>query len=164
MTSTWRIDNVLPVGAGSGYWAEFPGEPSSIQAARRGCSSWVVEATGDADVASKAALVVSELVANAVQAAPGSIFEVSASLTGTDVSVAVRNQGSVAMLPARPWVAPAEGAPRGRGLAIVHALASDVQVMDHGSALTVSVRLAPGTADVGPSTGSHGALRPSAPG
>ena len=155
MTTTRRVASVMWVSATPGYRAEFPGETSSIWAARRACSSWVAEATGDTDVAGKAALVVSELVSNAVQAAPGSMFEVSASWSGAELSVAVRNEGSAAMLPAQPWDSPPQGAPRGRGLAIVRALASDVHVMDHGSALTVSVRLAPGTADVGAPTRSH---------
>ncbi len=88
-----------------------------------------------------AVAVVSELAANAVEAAPGAPFRVSIRIIGADVEIALTSRGRVDQLPPRPWEAPSASTPRGRGLAIVASLARRVGLDGGGDTLTITATL-----------------------
>lgn len=126
----------------------YPGERDSVRQVRRECSAWATSVLGDATLTDNVSLIVSELAANAVQAAPGVEFEVTIVRNDdTGIDVSVRNAGRAAMLPPRPWRTPPATAPTGRGLAIVSALADAVNVVEDDSTLTVTATMTPGTVD-----------------
>jgi anti-sigma regulatory factor (Ser/Thr protein kinase) len=126
----------------------YPGDRDSLRRARRECSAWASTVLGDPTLTDNMALIVGELAANAVQAAPGVEFEVSIVRNGdAAIDVSVRNAGRAAMLPPQPWRAPPATAPHGRGLAIVSSLADAVNVAEDDSTLTVTATMTPGTVD-----------------
>lgn len=91
-----------------------------------------------------AVLVVSELVANAVEHGIGDEVRVRLTRTGMgelQVSVFNRLRDHTADLPERPWRMPGVDATRGRGLAVVESLSSQVRVTypDAGVEVTATV-------------------------
>lgn len=120
----------------------YPGATSSLRTVRADVVSWLDGGGAGDDVRERAALVVSELAANAVQAAPGRPFEVDARWDAAHVVVTVRNATDGERPPRRSSWGPVDAlAPRGRGLAIVDALADGVAVDDDGGDVVVSARL-----------------------
>ncbi len=87
------------------------GAPKSIGEVRRAASVWLGGAGLEESVRQRASLVVSELAANAVEAAPGAPFRVSIRIIGADVEIALTSRGRVDQLPPRPWEAPSASTP-----------------------------------------------------
>lgn len=88
-----------------------------------------------------AALVASELVANAVEHGTGDEVRLRLRRSGSaqlEVSVFNRVHTRAAVLPERPWRMPGVDAIRGRGLAVVESLSSRIGVQRTGSSVEVS--------------------------
>lgn len=133
---------------------EYPGEAASLRDARHDTTRWLQQQGFDDDTRQRAALVVSELASNAVEAAPGTPYSLTVSNEPgrSVVTVEVRNRGSVdtslapvAGLAGRATMAP-PSASRGRGLAIVGTLAQDVTVEQRHDTVVVVARLPAGRA------------------
>jgi anti-sigma regulatory factor (Ser/Thr protein kinase) len=109
----------------------FDGTPAVLRAVRRAVTDWLGRAGVDDDGCERAAIVVSELASNAIEAAPGRAFSVVAD-GSADGRVVIRVRNAAVSAAAPPPSAerhlPAATAPRGRGLAIVDALCSSVTV------------------------------------
>lgn len=120
----------------------YDGATSSLRSVRTDLLGWLADAGADDEVRERAALVVSELAANAVQAAPGRRFAVDAAWEDPHVVVTVRNETDGDRPPRQATWGPVDAlAPRGRGLAIVDALADGVTVDDAGGDVVVTARL-----------------------
>lgn len=120
----------------------YEGDAVSLRGVRADVVAWLGGTGADVEALERVALVVSELAANAVQAGPGRPFEVRAGREGQYVVVAVRNPTDGDRPPGRTEWRPAELlAPRGRGLAIVDALATGVEVSFEGDDVVVTARL-----------------------
>lgn len=120
----------------------YDGVTGELRQVRADLVGWLDRAGAGSEAQERAALVVSELAANAVQAAPGRRFEVRAHWDHAHVVVAVRNPTDGDLPPQRATWGPVDAlAPRGRGLAIVDALADGVDVVAHGDEVVVTARL-----------------------
>ncbi len=120
----------------------YEGTTVALRGVRADVVSWLVGTGADGEALERSALVVSELAANAVQAGPGRRFEVRARREGAHVVVVVRNPSDGDRPPGRTEWRPAEPlAPRGRGLAIVDALADGVEVGVEGDEVVITARL-----------------------
>ena len=96
---------------------------------RRDVAELLARRGASAEFHERVALVVTELAANAVQAAPGRPYVVEASIHDDVVIVRVRNHTTGAGPPPRAaWTTPDHAAPRGRGLPIVASLADEAVV------------------------------------
>ena len=101
-----------------------PGETSSLGPARRSVVEFLDRHGVGPDVVERAALVVSELTTNAVEASPGRDYRLTVAVEADEVIIQVRNQEPEQALPPRGRWGPSELlSARGRGLAIVDALA-----------------------------------------
>jgi hypothetical protein len=117
---------------------ELPCSPHSARAARAlvvdGCTEWSVP-----ELAESGALVVSELVSNAVEHARSS-SRTTIALDGRRLQISVRDYGA----PFRPRAVPvAVDARRGRGLLVVAGICSAWGIMVHGDGKTVWATVAP---------------------
>jgi anti-sigma regulatory factor (Ser/Thr protein kinase) len=115
----------------------LPWAPSSVATARWQLSADLREAGLVAAVIGDAALVLSELLSNAIRHArplPGALVQVSWALGDGSLTVSVRDGGSRT----RPHAGhPSPSAVGGRGLAIVECLASNWGVQDSTGGVTV---------------------------
>jgi anti-sigma regulatory factor (Ser/Thr protein kinase) len=128
----------------------YEGWTTTLRDVRGDLLSWLSSGQADDDACERAALVVSELAANAVQAAPGRRYEVEALWDGAHVVMTVRNRSDGDRPPQRSSWGPVDAlAPRGRGLAIVDALADAVQVTERDGTVVVTARLRVATASDG---------------
>lgn len=123
----------------------FAGDPVDARSARTAMAAWLTERGEPDALIQQAALVTSELVANAVQEAPGRPFLVIARhrpVTGALTLRVVNDLARTGRPPAPgPWTVPPPASPRGRGLAIVTALADDVAVRGTTRRVAVTVVL-----------------------
>jgi anti-sigma regulatory factor (Ser/Thr protein kinase) len=98
-------------------------EPESAATARRLSRPWLAELLpGDSGVADDALLVLTELVANAIQHSVSSHVLCRLSASGDELHVTVEDEGGTLAVP-RPR-SPSDDAECGRGLLLVEALAS----------------------------------------
>jgi anti-sigma regulatory factor (Ser/Thr protein kinase) len=115
----------------------LPWAPSSVATARWQLSADLREAGLVTTAIGDAALVLSELLSNAIRHArplPGALVQVSWALCEGSLTVSVRDGGSRT----RPHAGhPSPSAVRGRGLAIVECLASTWGVQDSIAGVTV---------------------------
>lgn len=111
--------------------------PRGVSEARRGVLALApVQGLGSAE-RQDVALIVSELVSNAVLAAtPGSTVTVRVDARAGSLTIEVVNAGPPAPV-AIGWSLPAPDAPSGRGLAIVEQLCTDVTLVSAGGHTTV---------------------------
>ena len=130
----------------------------TLRAARRAVIEWFGGLGADDDTRERAALIVSELASNAIQAAPGRTYSLQLALEEDgSVSISVRNRPTGSLPPARdswrrqPATQLRHLAPRGRGLAIVDSLSEDVTVEQHGDDVVVTARVRIDYKELGPS-------------
>lgn len=126
---------------------DYDGEAATLRAARHDVLTWLSGRGADEATLQKAALIVSELATNALQAAPGQTYRVSIGLVDAECAeISVRNQANGARPPDRDrWRFADRSSLRGRGLAIVSSLSEDVTVdADHDEVVvTARVRIVP---------------------
>ena len=127
---------------------EYEGDLATLRTARHDVVEWLANRGADQETKDRAALIVSELTSNAIQAAPGSAYNLQVALVDQQcAAISVRNRPTTGLPPARQhWRAPAElpltQLPlRGRGLAIVDSLSEEVTVEHDGEAVVVTALL-----------------------
>ena len=108
----------------------YDGTSHTLRIARDDVVGWLDEHGFDTELQDRAALVLSELATNAVQAAPGNPYGVSVSQPDAQSAVvAVTSRTEYEQPPPREhWRPTSVLAPRGRGLMIVDELADAVDV------------------------------------
>jgi anti-sigma regulatory factor (Ser/Thr protein kinase) len=108
----------------------YDGTSSTLCIARRDVVGWLGQRGFDRDLQERAALVLSELATNAVQASPGMAYAVTVRQPDErSAIVAVTSHTDYEQPPPRDqWVPLSMFAPRGRGLMIVEKIADDVAV------------------------------------
>ena len=120
-------------------------DTSSVGEARRRIDAWMAERGGATELRDRVALVVSELVTNAIEASRDGV-ELCAdrdARTGS-VQVQVSNRAPAGAVPdRRDWGPDSLMAERGRGLAIVEALSESVSVDHLADTVVVTATLAP---------------------
>jgi anti-sigma regulatory factor (Ser/Thr protein kinase) len=134
---------VVPDPASSVAELSYAGEPGTLGRARRDVLELLSHWGADAAVQDRAALIVSELATNALQAAPGTVYHVHVTRLDNDyASIAVRN-ASNGTVPPQPekWRPVDRTALRGRGLSIVGSLADGVTVDTTAGEVVVTARL-----------------------
>lgn len=110
--------------------------------ARKAAVTWLRDRQVDERVVDDAALVVSELSANAVEASPAVTFELRLELTGAALGVTVENEAALTDLPDRAdWGPRSPLDVRGRGLSIVDALARQVDTSERDGRLVITAVL-----------------------
>ncbi|HEY7628024.1 MAG TPA: ATP-binding protein [Ilumatobacteraceae bacterium] len=121
----------------------YRGEAATLGEARREVLHWLREAGADQPTLERAALIVSELATNALEASPGSVYQVHVTRADTDhVAISVRNKTKGTVPPTQDqWRTADPTALRGRGLAIVKSLSEDVTVDNHDGNVVVTARL-----------------------
>ena len=121
------------------YRRTFPGLPEEIREARH----WARGVLNASHHAEDAALIVAELGANAVlHTASGEIagtFEVTLTVCGASVTVAVSDHGCAKTIPHVEH--PTDDNTHGRGLGIVNALAAHVEVCGDDTGRTITAHL-----------------------
>ena len=137
---------------------EYEGDLATLRAARRDVVEWMTELGADDETKERAALIVSELTSNAIQAAPGRTYNLQVTrLDGGSAAISVRNHPTASRPPPRELWRPAPETslrnllPRGRGLAIVDSLSQDVTVEHRGDDVVVTARVRIDYKELGPS-------------
>jgi anti-anti-sigma factor len=143
--------------------AQLPADPAQLRLLRRAIVTWAADVALPADAVQDLQLVVGEAVANAVEHAyrdpdrSGSVDVELAADRGGGVAVTIRDSGTW-----RP--APADPGSRGRGLQIIGALATDVDLVHGESGTLISFRLpAPAAAPAAAQAASRPAVADVAP-
>lgn len=108
----------------------YVGTSSTLRNARNDAVEWLAQHGLDGDLQERAALVLSELATNALQASPGSDYGVQLSVDGEGAAIiSLTSHTEYEQPPPRKhWGPPSLHALRGRGLLIVSELADDVTV------------------------------------
>ncbi len=108
----------------------YSGTSGTLRDARNDVVGWLEQHGVEDDLVDRAALVVSELATNAVQASPGSDYGVQLSLDrDRSATISVTSHTDYEQPPPpEHWGPPSLLAPRGRGLLIVSELSQDVAV------------------------------------
>jgi len=101
-----------------------------VNGVRLDIDSWLVAQAADDDTRDRAALVVSELVSNAIQASPGRSFRLSARrVDDSAIGLKVTNRAENPKIPPRSEWGPDDVlAPGGRGLAIIDSVCDQVAI------------------------------------
>jgi anti-sigma regulatory factor (Ser/Thr protein kinase) len=127
---------------------DYDGDLATLRSARRDIVDWLREQGFNGDVGDRAALIVSELTSNAIQASPGLPYTVEAvRIDDTFASITVRNHpGGQKPPPREKWrpvakVSLKDLSPRGRGLLIVESLSDGRTIEHHTDEVTVTARL-----------------------
>ena len=122
---------------------DYVGFATSLGSARADVALWLTHRGADEEAVQRAALIVSELASNALQATPGGTYHVQ--VTAVDdgvVDIAVRNRRHGGVPPPRSrWTSSDVRAPRGRGLSIVEKLSQDMAVWITRNDVTVCARM-----------------------
>jgi anti-sigma regulatory factor (Ser/Thr protein kinase) len=121
----------------------YEGEAATLRAARLDVLTWLDERGVDEATKQRAALIVSELATNAVQASPGQTYTVHVSFVDHDhAAISVRNHANGGRPPTREhWKLTDRSSLRGRGLAIVKSLSDDVTVDSDQGEVVVTARI-----------------------
>jgi anti-sigma regulatory factor (Ser/Thr protein kinase) len=109
---------------------DYAGDSSTLRDARKDIVVWLTERGFDQDLQDRAALVLSELATNAVQASPGRAYAVCLRDLGdrSAVLVVTSHTDYETPPPRAHWTPTSTRAVRGRGLMIVDAVADGVEV------------------------------------
>jgi anti-sigma regulatory factor (Ser/Thr protein kinase) len=122
---------------------DYDGEAATLRIARRDVLAWLAAHGAGDDTKQRAALIVSELATNALQASPGQPYSIQVVLIdGGCAAIRVRNHTSGALPPRREnWKLADQASLRGRGLAIVESLAEEVTVDHNSNEVVISARI-----------------------
>ena len=122
---------------------DYEGEAATLRSARRDVLAWLAARGADEDAKQRAALIVSELATNALEASPGRTYRVQVELVDDDLAmISVRNPAGRGLPPDRERWKPADpSALRGRGLAIVDSLSEGVTIDSDSGEVVVTARL-----------------------
>lgn len=127
---------------------EYDGDLATLRSARRHVVDWLEALGVDDEAKQRAALIVSELTSNAVQASPGVPYSVEATrIDGEFASITVRNHpGGQTPPPREKWRPVAEMSlkdlsPRGRGLLIVESLSDGLTIEHQADEVAITARL-----------------------
>ncbi|MEU7488795.1 ATP-binding protein [Streptomyces sp. NPDC042319] len=112
-----------------------PRLPQEVGRARR----WTRDILSDHPAVEDAALIVTELGANAVRHTAGPVFHLTISRADQAVTLTVKDTGPAVTSP--HITLPDASATHGRGLSIVAILAAELAVTHHTGGCTVTVRL-----------------------
>ncbi|MFD4442966.1 ATP-binding protein [Nocardia sp. NPDC058519] len=116
----------------------FPAEAAGLAPARHAMQAWLDRCAVDAEHAGDVLLAVGEACANAVEHShrdgSAGVVRVVASVTGDDLLITVSDDGSWKHSPSAP------AAHRGRGLELMRALMTEVQVHSGLSGTVVDLR------------------------
>lgn len=127
--------------------ASFAGATITIALARKLVDDFLQRRSAPKDLRERAALAVSELASNAVQASPGEDYQVTVEeiTDAPEFVIGVTNSTSAEAIPPREDWGPQDVlAPRGRGLAIVESVSDSVQIENiEGGLVSVNARLSP---------------------
>ncbi|MCF6525582.1 ATP-binding protein [Streptomyces sp. JJ36] len=135
------------------YARAFPGLPEAVGTARH----WTRAVLADSPLTDDAALIVTELSANAVLHAAGATFGLTLVHAPEALFVSVTDGGSSRTTP--HVEEPGEDAAHGRGLALVTALAHHVHIHGddrHGHTVVAELRLTPEPARTTPGQATRG--------
>lgn len=130
---------------GDPFDGRYEGATAVLNGVRADVDSWLIAQAADDDTRARAALVVSELVSNAVQASPGRPFDLRACRSHHEaITLVVTNRAENARIPPRSdWGPDDLLAPGGRGLSIVDSLCDHVAITTSADGLvTVEATLA----------------------
>ena len=122
---------------------DYEGEVTTVRSARRDVLAWLSARGADEDARQRAALIVSELATNALQASPGRTYRIRVVLIDENVAmISVRNHAAEFLPPHRErWQLPDRSALGGRGLAIVDSLSEGVTIDRDNGEVVVTARL-----------------------
>lgn len=125
-----------------GFSSSYPPDEGSIGRARGNLVRWLAGLGADEDVVDELAVVVSELVTNAVRATsgPDGCVGVAADCAGGDVVIEVTNPSASWVDAAQRWDLDDPLRAGGRGLLIVRSLTDGVHVDVDAAAGTTTVR------------------------
>lgn len=114
----------------SSFQAEYVSSTRSVGIARKKLDEWLDQSGVSVSARADAALVVSELATNAVEASSDTPFGVAAALhPGSDrLDIVVTNHGAPPLPNLADWDTKSAIRPRGRGLMIVKSVAAEVRV------------------------------------
>lgn len=127
------------------FSGRYDGATSVVNGVRLDIDTWLRAQAADDDTRARAALVVSELVSNAVQASPGRPFHLHAHRrSATTITLTATNNAEADAIPPRgEWGPDDLLAPGGRGLAIVDSLCDEVAISSSADGeVTVEATLA----------------------
>lgn len=120
----------------------FAGTTGSLTESRHAVAESIADRDFDQDVVDKAVLAVNEMTTNAVEASPGADYQVVVAVDGDDLILKVRNRAPSTEIPdSDDWGPNGILAGRGRGLAIVGAIAESVEVVEGADWVEVTARL-----------------------
>lgn len=117
---------------------ELTAEDVSIPDARRVVVEGLGEAGVDGVVVADLLIVVSELVSNAVMHGAGGPVQLAVHEIAGRIEITVVSPGGADVGPVRTWTMPPPGAIGGRGLALVRALADQVEASGDGASFAVT--------------------------
>ncbi len=122
---------------------DYEGQAATLRAARGDVLAWLSGLGADEATKERAALIVSELATNALQASPGHTYTVRVARDDDQfASITVRNRTTGGRpSPRDRWHFADRSSLRGRGLAIVTSLADEVTVDDHEGDVVVTARI-----------------------
>jgi len=134
--------------APAAFCHQYDGDLVTLRSARRAVVSWLEQQGADDDAKQRAALIVSELTSNAVQASPGVPYSVEATRIDDEfASITVRNHpGGQTPPPREKWrpttnLSLEDLSPRGRGLLIVESLSDGLTIEHHSEEVAITARL-----------------------
>ncbi len=122
---------------------DYDGQAATLRSARRDVLAWLAARGADEAAKQRAALIVSELATNALEASPGRTYRIQVALVDEDMAmISVRNPAGNGLPPDRDrWKLADPSALRGRGLAIVDSLSEEVTVDSDSDEVVVTARL-----------------------
>ncbi|MEY2580669.1 MAG: Histidine kinaselike ATPase domain [Ilumatobacteraceae bacterium] len=126
---------------------DYEGSLATLRLARRDVVDFLDQHGADEETKERAAIIVSELTSNAVQASPGFAYNIEVARVDDAVAISVRNRPEAGLPPPREEWRPAQDvtlvqlSPRGRGLAIVESLSEELTIQHEGDEVVITARL-----------------------
>ena len=126
---------------------DYAGDYATLRSARREVVEFLAQQGADEETRERAALIVSELTSNAIQASPGLVYNLEVVRVDDTAAISVRNRPAGQFPPPREhWRPPKELSlrelsPRGRGLSIVESLSDELTIEHEGDEIIITARL-----------------------